>query len=145
MITLQTRYLARHARNIAAGLAVLSAAVLAEPGSATAASPNKVSDRLDRIAYEVERIPDIRGLRHQDRAIDRLQEQLTRLDRITDGQRGRQARANAHRIDRLQHRLARMEYRIEARLDRNDRPRHGYWWPDPRRYGFDDRRPFLWR
>ena len=145
MITSPTKPRQSRARNIALGFAALSAAVLTLPGNAAAASAQRVSDQLNQIAYEVDRIPDIRNLRQQDRAIDRLQEKLDRLDRVTDDHRGKRARANAQQIDRLQHRLARMEYRIEARLDRDDRHRQGYWWPDRRRYGDLDRRQYIWR
>ena len=107
------------ARNLVLGVLAVGATTLMLPGSAEARpGPQKVAHALERIAYDASRIRDIRGLRRQDAAIDRLQARLHRLDRITDHQRGRRARRNDATIDRLQHRLNRMERRIEARMER---------------------------
>jgi hypothetical protein len=106
-------------RSAFVGVLAIGAATLMLPGAAEAGpSPHRVSERLDRIAYEVDRVRDIRSLHRKDRKIDRLQSRLHKLDRISDRQRGRRARRNDARIDRLQHRLRRMERRVEARLDR---------------------------
>ena len=108
-------------RSAMIGMLALAATALILPGSAEAsAGPRQIANKLERIADKVERIPDIRGLRRQDTAIDGLQARLNRLERITDHQRGRRARRNGKIIDRLQNRLRRMERRIEARLDLRD-------------------------
>ena len=128
------------ARSAMIGMLALGATALMLPGSAEAsAGPRQIAHKLERIADKVERIPDIRGLRRQDTAIDRLQARLNRLERVTDHQRSRRARRNGKIIDRLQHRLRRMERRIEARLDRRDRRRDHR--NDDRR---DDRRDRDW-
>jgi hypothetical protein len=80
-------------------------------------NPREISRRIDRIAYQVEDIRDIRGPRRKLTKIDRLQARLARLEAITEHQRGRRARRNDHRIDRLQHRLRRIEHRIERRVE----------------------------
>ena len=135
----------RRARNLSLGLAALTLAAVAPPGNATAGhEPHEITERIERVAYQVKRIKKIDSLRAQDRAIDRLQARLDRLERINDRQYGRRARKNADWIDRLQNRLARMEYRIEAQLDR----RHGY--RDHRRAwersrGHHRHRDFTWR
>ena len=111
----------RMVRGAVIGVLAIGAAMLMLPGSAEAASgPHQIAQRLDRIAYKVDRIPDIRGLYAKDAAIDRLQARLRRLERITGHQRGRRARRNGRIIDRLQNRLQRMERRIEARIDRRE-------------------------
>ena len=125
----------RMARGAVIGLLAIGATVLMLPGTAGAApGPYQIAERLDRIAYQTDRIRDIRGLYRKDAAIDRLRSRLHRLERITGHQRGRRARRNGHVIDRLQHRLRRMERRIEARIERRearrdhrDGYRRGYW------------------
>jgi hypothetical protein len=99
----------------------IGAATMALPGTAAAGSDaREISHKLDRIAYQVKSIPEIRGPRRQSAAIDRLQKRLYRLDRVNDHQRGCRARANDTRIERLQHRLNRMERRVAYRADRRD-------------------------
>jgi tetrahydromethanopterin S-methyltransferase subunit G len=127
----------RLARTMAIGALAIGAATMVLPGTAAAApSAREISHRLDRISYEVERIPQIRGPHRQDKAIDNLQERLYRLDRITRYQRDRRARVNEARIDRLQNRLHRLERRVAYRQDRRDDRR-----ADRRDY---DREPNAW-
>lgn len=147
-MTFVTR-LSRLARAMAIGTLAIGAAMVALPTAADAASnPREIAQRLDRIAYQVERVPKIRGARQQNVAIDRLQKRLHRLDRISDDQRGRRARVNDAQIDRLQYRLRRMEQRIAYRDDRRDyrrydrrsdriEPRFDY-----RRYGIGNRQDY---
>ncbi|MFQ5565531.1 MAG: hypothetical protein ACE5EU_04130 [Paracoccaceae bacterium] len=125
----------RMARGAVIGVLAIAATMLVLPGTAVAGpGPHKIADKLERIAYRVDRIPDIHGLYAKDAAIDRLQARLHRLERISEHQRGRRARRNRHIIDRLQHRLRRMEHRVEARIERREARRnyrrgyrHGYW------------------
>ena len=125
----------RMARGAVIGVLAIGATTLMLPGTAEAKpGPHRIAERLDRIAYKTDRIPDIRGLHAKDAAIDRLQSRLHRLERITKHQRGRRARRNGHIIDRLQHRLHRMERRVEARIERRQARRDhrrdyrtGYW------------------
>ena len=125
----------RLAQTLAIAALAIGAATMVLPTAAEAASgPHKIAQRLDRIAYQVEHIPEVRGPRRQDKAIDTLQKRLHRLDRISDDQRGRRARKNDARIDRLQHRLHRMERQAAYRIDRRE-PRRA----DPR----DDDRVYL--
>lgn len=142
--------ISRHARNLAAGALVLGAATVMLPSEVAAAAPgpHRIAERLDHIAYQVQRIPEIRGLRNQDAEIDRLQRRLHRLENITERQRGRRARLTEERIDRLQYRLSRMERRVEARLERRRDYRHGHWHDHSRNHWrnhwrHDDRRD--WR
>lgn len=127
-MTLATKF-TRLARTLTIGALAIGAATMALPSAAEAGSkyhPREVSERLDRIAYNVERIPEIRGPRRQHEAIDRLQQRLHRLDRITGHQRGRRARSNDVRIERLQHRLRRMERQVAYRTNRRDDRRTAY-------------------
>jgi hypothetical protein len=111
----------RLVRTLAIGALAIGAATMALPGTAAAGSAaREISHKLDRIAYQVKSIPEIRGPRRQRAAIDRLQKRLYRLDRVNDHQRGRRARANDMRIERLQHRLNRMERRVAYRAGRRD-------------------------
>jgi hypothetical protein len=122
----------------------IGAAVLTLPAAAEARSgPQQVAQKLERIAYATNRVPEIRGLRRQDTEIDRLQSRLHRLDRISDRQRGRLARRNEATIKRLQNRLRRMERRVEAKIARRGEDRYGRrdWRRDGRRDdGRDGRR-----
>ena len=105
--------------------ALAAATLMVLPASAGAGPrPYEIADRLDRIAYRVERVREIRNPYRQDARIDALQDRLRRLEWISEHQRGRLARANERRIDRLQHRLHRMERRAERRIDRRERRRH---------------------
>ncbi len=134
----------RMARGAVIAVLAVGAAMLVLPGTAAATpGPHRIAERLDRIAYKTDRIPDIRGLHAKDAAIDRLQSRLHRLERITEHQRGRRARRNGRIIDRLQHRLHRMERRVEARIER--RQARSYHRRDHRRdYRRDDRRTGYW-
>ena len=128
-------------RNTTIAVMAIGATMLMLPSTAEAGvGPQRVAERLERIAYEVNRVSDIRGLHRKDRKIDQLQSRLHKLERITDRHRGRRARRNDAQIDRLQHRLRRMEHRVEARMDhRRDRRRD--WRRDERRdRRYDDRR-----
>jgi hypothetical protein len=131
MQTMIVTKLNRLAQTLAIAALAIGAATMALPTAAEAASGSReISKRLNRIAYQVEHIPEIRGPRRQTQAIDNLKKRLYRLNRISDDQRGRRARKNDARIDRLQHRLHRMErqaaYRIDRRDDRRDDRRTGH-------------------
>ena len=114
----------RIAKTLAIAALAIGAATMVLPTAAEAASGSrKIAQRLDRIAYQVEHIPEIRGPRRQTKEIDNLKRRLHRLDRISDDQRGRRARKNDARIDRLQHRLHRMERQAAYRIDRREQRR----------------------
>ena len=122
----------RWARNLVIGALALGVSGLALPDAAVAGGgsgpgPREISERLERISYQVERIQDIRGRHRKGDKIDRLQARLYRLEAITEHQRGRRARRNDARIDRLQRRLWRMERRADARGHRR-----GHGWRDDR-------------
>lgn len=114
----------RLARTLAIGAAALGLSVAALPAAAEdGPPPREVSQRIERIAHQVERVSYIRNPYRQDARIDRLQSRLARLEAITERQRGRRARRNGARIDALQYRLHRMERRAERRIDRREHRR----------------------
>lgn len=139
----------RLAKTVAAGLVALGVSMAVLPTAASAhegrEGPRAIAAEIDRVAYEVREIADMRNPYRQDARIDRLQQRLARLEAITEHQRGRLARQNDLRIDRLQARLHRMEYRAERRIDRREDR-----WSDGRG-GYRDYRPdgavisFGWR
>ena len=82
----------RLAQTLAIAALAIGAATMVLPTAAEAASgPREIAQRLHRIAYQVEHIPEICGPRRQTQAIDNLQRRLYRLNRICDDQRGRRA------------------------------------------------------
>ena len=129
----------RLARNLAIGALALGATTLMLPGTAVAASnAHIISQRLDRIAYKVSHVQDIRNPYRKNVAINDLQKRLYRLEKINWDQRGRRTRVNAERIDRLQYRLQRIERQASYRPQqgqgrRHDNQRSGWTWSDPSR------------
>jgi len=114
--------LRRLARSLAIGTLAfgVSAAALPQLAAADHPGPRAIAEQIDRIAWQVDQIRDLRSPYRQDARIDRLQHRLDRLEAINDRERGRLARQNDDRIDRLQHRLARMEQRAERRIERTE-------------------------
>lgn len=127
----------RFIRALAIGAVAIGVSAAALPSDAAASArgggyrgPHQIAYEIDRIAYQVREVAELRNPWRQDARIDRLQHRLVRLEAITNHQRGRLARRNDQRIDRLQARLYRMERRAERRIDR-----HGHPWR-PVHYGY---------
>ena len=110
--------LTRATRSLAIGALVFGISAAALPGSASARTGSyEIAQRIDHIAYQVDRLREIRSPYRQDREIDRLQGRLHRLEKLNDRGHGRLTRRNGHAIDALQAQLRRMERRAERRID----------------------------
>jgi len=115
-------------RTAALGLLIAVAAAMVGPSIVRAESvPHAISDQLDGIAWEIERLPEIRNLARRVEEIDRLQRRIARLERTNDRYRSRKADENARRIDRMQAELRQLERHA---WDRDERRRPTYQDPD---------------
>ena len=99
-------------RNLAlAGLLLGAASVLA-PQTAAAGGARHTTESLERIEAEISSLDRIRSDNRRERTIARLDRELAELEARSHRQRGRQARRNDVRVDQLQGALARSAERL---------------------------------